>query len=103
MTKFYFVMAHIKAGGSTKLGRDSQGQRLGTKKYAGERVKIGNIIVRQRGSKIRPGLNVRIGKDDTLYAVASGVVQFTKKHVTSFDGGLKWTKYANVMPVETTK
>ena len=94
-------MAHIKAGGSTKLGRDSQGQRLGTKKYAGERVKIGNILVRQRGSKIRPGLNVRIGKDDTLYAVKEGLVKFTKKHLTTFDGGLKWVKYANVVQAET--
>ncbi|MDF1496918.1 MAG: 50S ribosomal protein L27 [Patescibacteria group bacterium] len=96
-------MAHIKAGGSTKLGRDSQGQRLGTKKYAGERVKTGNIIVRQRGSKIRAGINVRMGKDDTLYAVANGIVKFTKKHLTTFDGNLKWTKFANVMPLETTK
>ncbi len=96
-------MAHIKAGGSTKLGRDSQGQRLGTKKYAGEKVKIGNIIVRQRGSKIRPGQNVRMGKDDTLYAVADGVVKFTEKHVTKFSGGRRWTKVANVVPAEKTK
>ncbi|MBU2566181.1 50S ribosomal protein L27 [Patescibacteria group bacterium] len=93
-------MAHIKAGGSTKLGRDSQGQRLGTKLYAGQYAKIGNIIVRQRGSKIRPGINVRIGKDDTLYAVASGTIKFTNKRVRTFDGGYKMAKYANVVPVE---
>lgn len=95
-------MAHIKAGGSTKLGRDSQGQRLGTKKYAGETVKTGNIIVRQRGSKIRPGLNVRKGKDDTLYAIMNGVVKFTQKHITTFTGSRKWAKFANVIPHQKT-
>ncbi|MFZ6015172.1 MAG: 50S ribosomal protein L27 [Patescibacteria group bacterium] len=91
-------MAHIKAGGSTKLGRDSQGQRLGVKKYAGETVKTGNIIVRQRGSKIKPGLNVKIGKDDTLYAMTNGKVEFSEKHVTKFSGGRRWAKIANVIP-----
>jgi large subunit ribosomal protein L27 len=95
-------MAHIKAGGSTKLGRDSQGQRLGTKKYAGEKVKIGNIIIRQRGSKIRPGLNTRIGKDDTIYAVTDGIVKFTERHITTFAGGRRWTKFADVIPHEKT-
>ncbi len=92
-------MAHTKAGGSTKLGRDSQGQRLGTKLYAGEYAKTGNIIVRQRGSKIRPGVNVRIGKDDTLYAVADGLVNFTHKKVRTFTGKPKKTVYANVKPI----
>jgi large subunit ribosomal protein L27 len=95
-------MAHIKAGGSTKLGRDSQGQRLGTKKYAGEKVKIGNILVRQRGSKIRPGTNVRIGKDDTLYSIADGIVKFTEKHLIKFSGGRRWSKFVNVIPHEKT-
>jgi large subunit ribosomal protein L27 len=91
-------MAHKKAGGSTALGRDSQGQRLGTKLYAGERAKIGNIIVRQRGTKIRPGLNVSKGSDDTLYAMANGVVKFTNKRVKRFTGEYKLAKFANVIP-----
>ncbi|MFA6447015.1 MAG: 50S ribosomal protein L27 [Patescibacteria group bacterium] len=89
-------MAHTKAGGSTRLGRDSQGQRLGTKLYAGEKAKVGNIIVRQRGSKIRAGLNVREGKDNTLYSMAVGIVSFTHKKVKTFDGSLKNATFANV-------
>ena len=69
-------MAHKKGGGSVRNGRDSNSQRLGVKKYAGESVISGNIIVRQRGTRIKPGLNVGIGKDDTLFAVADGVVVF---------------------------
>lgn len=69
-------MAHKKGGGSSRNGRDSQAQRLGVKKYAGERVISGNIIVRQRGTRIHPGLNVGRGKDDTLFATADGVVSF---------------------------
>ena len=69
-------MAHKKCGGSVRNGRDSKSQRLGVKKYAGERVISGNIIVRQRGTRIKPGVNVGIGKDDTLFAVADGLVVF---------------------------
>jgi large subunit ribosomal protein L27 len=69
-------MAHKKGGGSTRNGRDSQPKRLGVKKYGGEHVISGNIIVRQRGTKIHPGVNVRIGSDDTLYAVAAGFIKF---------------------------
>jgi large subunit ribosomal protein L27 len=69
-------MAHKKGGGSSRNGRDSQSQRLGVKKYGGERVISGNILVRQRGTKIHPGLNVDIGKDDTLFATADGIVEF---------------------------
>jgi large subunit ribosomal protein L27 len=90
-------MAHKKAGGSTMLGRDSHGQRLGTKLYAGERAKIGNIIVRQRGTKIRPGLNVAIGKDDTLFATANGIVKFTNKRMKRFTGKFVMAKFANVV------
>jgi large subunit ribosomal protein L27 len=90
-------MAHKKAGGSTSYGRDSQGQRLGVKKYAGEVVKIGNVIVRQRGSKIRAGLNVSMGNDDTLFATAPGVVQFTDKRIRRFTGKFKLAKFANVV------
>jgi large subunit ribosomal protein L27 len=69
-------MAHKKGGGSVRNGRDSNAQRLGVKMYAGEHALSGNILVRQRGTKIKPGLNVKVGKDDTLFAVAEGVVVF---------------------------
>lgn len=69
-------MAHKKGGGSSRNGRDSNAQRLGVKKYAGEEVLSGNIIVRQRGTKIKPGLNIGVGKDDTLFATADGIVDF---------------------------
>lgn len=69
-------MAHKKGGGSTRNGRDSNAQRLGVKKFAGEHVLSGNILVRQRGTRIKPGRNVDIGKDDTLFAIAEGVVVF---------------------------
>jgi large subunit ribosomal protein L27 len=69
-------MAHKKGGGSSRNGRDSNAQRLGVKKFAGEKVLSGNILVRQRGTKIKPGLNVRVGTDDTLFAIAQGVVEF---------------------------
>jgi large subunit ribosomal protein L27 len=69
-------MAHTKAQGSSSNGRDSHGQRLGTKKYGGEMILAGGIIVRQRGTKILPGVNVGRGKDDTLFAKKDGVVTF---------------------------
>lgn len=69
-------MAHKKGGGSSRNGRDSNAQRLGVKKYAGEEVLSGNILVRQRGTKIKPGLNVKVGTDDTLFAVAKGIVEY---------------------------
>ena len=72
-------MAHKKAGGSSRNGRDSQAQRLGVKRYAGEQVLAGNIIVRQRGTEFHPGMNVGIGKDDTLFAKVDGQVKFEIK------------------------
>ena len=69
-------MAHKKAGGSSRNGRDSAGRRLGVKKFGGERVIPGNIIIRQRGTRIHPGVNVGKGKDDTLFATAEGFVTF---------------------------
>ena len=69
-------MAHKKGGGSSRNGRDSRSQRLGVKKFGGEYVISGNILVRQRGTRIKPGLNVGRGKDDTLFAIADGVVVF---------------------------
>ena len=72
-------MAHKKAGGSSNNGRDSIGRRLGVKKFGGEIVRAGNIIVRQRGTKIYPGVNVGMGKDHTLYARCPGYIHFSRK------------------------
>lgn len=69
-------MAHKKGSGSTKNGRDSKSKRLGLKKYGGQKVVVGNILVKQRGSKFYPGLNVGMGKDYTLFALADGVIKF---------------------------
>ena len=69
-------MAHKKGGGSTRLGRDSKGQRLGVKRYGGEVVNAGTILVRQRGTKIRPGSNVGVGRDHTLFAKVDGHVKY---------------------------
>ena len=84
-------MAHKKAGGSSRNGRDSQSKRLGVKSYGGELITAGSIIVRQRGTKFHPGKNVGCGKDHTLFAKAAGMVQFTYK-------GPKKRKTANVIP-----
>ena len=72
-------MAHKKAGGSTRNGRDSHSKRLGVKRFGGEQVLSGNIIVRQRGTKFWPGANVGLGKDHTLFATAEGAVKFVTK------------------------
>jgi len=72
-------MAHKKAGGSTNNGRDSESKRLGVKRFGGESVLAGNILVRQRGTKFHAGINVGIGKDHTLFAKSTGVVKFEKK------------------------
>ena len=69
-------MAHKKGGGSTRLGRDSQSKRLGVKRYAGQRVNAGTILVRQRGTRVHPGNNVGIGRDHTLFALIDGIVKF---------------------------
>ena len=72
-------MAHKKAGGSSRNGRDSEGRRLGVKKFGGEFVVAGNIIIRQRGTKVHPGANVGMGKDHTLFALSAGKVEFLHK------------------------
>ncbi len=71
-------MAHKKSGGSSNNGRDSEGRRLGVKKFGGEAVIPGNIIIRQRGTKVHPGNNVGMGRDHTIFAVAEGKVEFKK-------------------------
>jgi large subunit ribosomal protein L27 len=84
-------MAHKKAGGSSRNGRDSAGRRLGVKKFGGEAVIPGNIIVRQRGTKFHPGTNVGMGKDHTLFALSEGRIAFNRKR-----GG---RRYVSVEPV----
>jgi len=90
-------VAHKKAGGSTALGRDSQSQRLGIKVFGGQATKVGEVIIRQRGTKWHPGKNVKQGKDDTLYAMATGSVKFTSKKVRGFDGSLHLRKFVHVV------
>ena len=96
-------MSHKKAGGSTSNVRDSVSKRLGVKKYGGQTVKSGNIIVRQRGSEIRPGKNVEQGKDFTLFATTDGVVNFNQKKIRKYNNKLKMTKFVNVEPSTITK
>lgn len=90
-------MAHRKAGGSTRLGRDSISKRLGVKKFGGQKVATGQIIVRQRGTKFRPGKNVKRGEDDTLFALKDGVVKFTAKKVKAFTGKMAQKKFVSVV------
>ena len=89
-------MAHKKAGGSSRLGRDSESKRLGVKVNQGEAANVGSIIIRQRGTKYHPGKNVGKGKDDTLYALIAGKVSFQDKKLKKFTGKLKAGKIVNV-------
>lgn len=89
-------MAKTKAKGATKLGRDSLPKYLGVKLFDGEQVKIGMIIIRQRGTKFLPGENVKRGKDDTLYALKKGVVRFSTKRKIGFDKSQRIAKVVNV-------
>jgi len=90
-------MAHKKAAGSTSLGRESESKRLGVKLTDGEWAKAGAIIIRQRGTKYHPGLNVGIGSDDTLFALKGGFVKFTTKKLRKFNNTLKSSKIVNVI------
>lgn len=90
-------MAHTKSGGSTRLGRDSEGRRLGVKLFGGQKAKIGNIIVRQRGTKFVAGKNVKRGNDDTLFALKEGTVQFVSKNKKRFNGNRKTVKVVNIV------
>jgi large subunit ribosomal protein L27 len=89
-------MAHTKAKGTSKLGRDSQSQRLGVKIFAGQAVKSGDIIIRQRGTKYHPGVGTIKTGDDTIVANATGKVSFKLKKVTAFTGQLKKRQFVNV-------
>jgi large subunit ribosomal protein L27 len=93
-------MATKKAAGSTRLGRDSQPKYLGTKVGHGETVNSGAVLVRQRGTKIRPGKNVRKGADDTLYGVVAGKASFTVKKVIRFDGKMKKQTFVSIIPTK---
>ncbi len=90
-------MAHRKAGGSTKLGRDSASKRLGVKLHDGQTCHAGAIIMRQRGSRIHPGVNVKRGGDDTLYALVNGKVKFATRKRKRFDGTLRTAKFVSVV------
>ena len=87
-------MAHKKGGGSSVNGRNSQGQRLGVKRFGGQSVQAGTILIRQRGTKHKPGVNVRKGKDDTLFACITGIVKFQDKG--------RLGRYISVFPEETS-
>lgn len=96
-------MAHTKAGGSTQNLRDSQSKRLGVKKFAGQVVQPGNIIIRQRGSKFRAADGVRTGKDYTLYAEVTGVVEFFKRKIKKFNGQLQTANFVKIISKPVSK
>jgi large subunit ribosomal protein L27 len=90
-------MAHTKATGTTRLGRDSISKRLGVKLQDGQKAQAGNVLIRQRGSKYWAGRNVAKGGDDTLYALKSGLIKFSKKVKTQFTGHKKLVTVVNVI------
>lgn len=96
-------MAHKKAAGSTRLGRDSVAKRLGVKVFGDQKIPAGGIIVRQRGTKYHPGQNVGIGGDDTLFSLTSGMVKFQEKKVPAFNGNRKKRMFVHVMENAKTK
>ena len=93
-------MAKTKAGGSTKLGRDSVSKRLGVKRSDGQTVNPGEIIIRQRGTKYLPGINVKRGSDDTLYAMIAGQVKFQTRKKINFNNHTRIVKVVEVRPLE---
>ncbi|MBI1866612.1 MAG: 50S ribosomal protein L27 [Candidatus Staskawiczbacteria bacterium] len=95
-------MSKTKQGGSSRLGRDSAAQRLGIKIYDGQKVKVGEIIIRQRGTKYLSGRNVKMGSDDTIYAMRDGVVRFSTKLKKLFNGSQRLSKVVRVDPVRKT-
>lgn len=91
-------MAHKKAGGSTALGRDSQSKRLGLKRHDGQPVRVGMVLVRQRGTKFWPGPGAAAGVDDTIFATVPGVVKYSRKTKIRFDGARKQISVVSVVP-----
>lgn len=96
-------MAHTKAKGTTKLGRDSESKRLGVKIYGGSPIKCGQIIIRQRGTAYFAGEGVKTGKDDTLYAIQDGTVEFKKIRYANFNGNKKLKQRVSVNPIAEVK
>ena len=92
-------MSKTKQGGSSRLGRDSAAQRLGIKVHDGEKIKIGEIIIRQRGTKYLSGKNVKRGSDDTIYAMRNGIVRFSTKSKNIFNGSQRLARVVNVDPI----
>ncbi|MEK7506766.1 MAG: 50S ribosomal protein L27 [Patescibacteria group bacterium] len=90
-------MAHAKSGGTTKLGRDSESKRLGVKLSSGQLAIPGNIIIRQRGSKYLAGQGVKMGKDDTIFAITNGIVKFTTRKKKNFNGSRRLVKTVHVV------
>lgn len=90
-------MAHTKAKGTTRLGRDSKSKRLGVKKFGGQKVLSGNILIRQRGTKFRPGEGVGMGVDHTIFATREGVVKFETKKINGYDNRAQIKKIINVV------
>ncbi|MDQ5882961.1 MAG: large subunit ribosomal protein [Patescibacteria group bacterium] len=93
-------MAHTKAGGSTKLGRDSASKRLGLKVFDQQSVKAGNVLIRQRGTKWLNGLNTKVGSDDTIYSLIEGRVKFSVQRKKDFTGKIKKVSVINVIPLK---
>jgi large subunit ribosomal protein L27 len=91
-------MAHKKAGGTASNLKDSKSKRLGVKLFDGQIAKVGAIIIRQRGTRVHPGENVRRGKDDTLYSVAEGLIKFSNKRMLKYTNHLKKTRFVSVIP-----
>ena len=91
-------MSHTKAGGSVKTGRDSQSKRLGVKMFGDQFVRAGNIVVRQRGTRMEAGVGVGVGKDHTLFALADGIVKFSVKKVQKFTGTKVRRTIVSVLP-----
>ena len=93
-------MATVKSSGTTKLGRDSQPKYLGVKLHDGQLAKAGSILIRQRGTRFLPGDHVGKGNDDTLFALKGGIVKFSTKRKTNFDGNKKVVKVVNIVPAK---
>lgn len=93
-------MAHRTAKKTARISKDSRAKRLGVKLHDGMKAKAGNIIIRQRGTRYLPGMNVRLGRDDTLYAVSEGVVRFKTKKLAGFHGRLRQKKVVEVLPLK---
>ena len=93
-------MAHKKAGGTTQNGRDSRAKRRGVKRFGGQIVNAGEILVRQKGSVFRPGKNTYVSRDFTIHASVDGTVAFSKKKMLSFSGSRSWSTVVNIVPAK---